>query len=297
MKKTETLLLAALAACILFAGCAAGPPRAESAATAPAAESAPPASEAPSESAPGAPGEEPPEPVYGNQIQDGTYPIEVSSSSSMFRIVDAQLTVENGEMSAVLTLGGKGYEKLYMGTGEQALADTDDNCVYFSEDAQGRYTYRVPVAALDRETDCAAWSIRKEKWYDRVLVFHSAQLPAGAVSAASPGELPADGRYLVDVSLSGGSGRASVESPAKVTVADGRATAVVVWSSPYYESMRVDGAVYAPIPAGGNSAFEIPVTLDADMAVSARTIAMSEPHDVDYILRFNSATAAPSEPQ
>ena len=63
MKKTETLLLAALAACILFSGCAAGPPRAESAATAPAAESAPPASEAPSESAPGAPGEEPPEPV------------------------------------------------------------------------------------------------------------------------------------------------------------------------------------------------------------------------------------------
>lgn len=297
MKKTGTLLLAALAACILLSGCAAGPPRAESAATAPAAESAPPASEAPSESAPGAPGEEPPEPVYGNQIQDGTYPIEVSSSSSMFRIVDAQLTVENGEMSAVLTLGGKGYEKLYMGTGEQALADTDDNCVYFSEDAQGRYTYRVPVAALDRETDCAAWSIRKGKWYDRVLVFHSEQLPDGAVSAASPGELPADGQYLVDVSLSGGSGRASVESPAKVTVADGRATAVVVWSSPYYESMRVDGAVYAPIPAGGNSAFEIPVTLDADMAVSARTIAMSEPHDVDYILRFDSATAAPSEPQ
>lgn len=99
----------------------------------------------------------------------------------------------------MLTLGGKGYEKLYMGTGEQALADTDDNCIYFTEDDQGRYAYRVPVAALDLETDCAAWSTRKEKWYDRVLVFHSAGLPAGAVSPAPPGKLPADGRYLVDV--------------------------------------------------------------------------------------------------
>ena len=66
------------------------------------------------------------DPVYVNQIKDGTYNIEVSSSSSMFKIVDAQLTVKGGEMSAVLTLNGTGYEKLYMGTGEEALADTDD---------------------------------------------------------------------------------------------------------------------------------------------------------------------------
>ena len=258
MNKTGTLLLAALAACILFSGCAAEEPRAESPASAPAAasESAPPASPAEaSEGTQEGPGEEAPEPVYADRIQDGTYPIEVSSSSSMFRIVDARLTVAGGEMSAVLTLGGKGYEKLYMGTGEQALADTDDNCIYFTEDDQGRYAYRVPVAALDLETDCAAWSTRKEKWYDRVLVFHSAGLPAGAVSPAPPGKLPADGRYLVDVALSGGSGRASVESPAAVTVADGRATAVIVWSSPYYESMRVDGTDYEPLSAGGNSTF------------------------------------------
>ena len=86
-------------------------------------------------------------------------------------------------------------------------------------------------------------------------------------------------------------------SPAAVTVADGRATAVIVWSSPYYESMRVDGTDYEPLSAGGNPTFPIPVVLDAAMAASARTIAMSEPHDVDYTLRFDSATAVPSEPQ
>ena len=45
-------------------------------------------------------------------------------------------------------------------------------------------TFTVPIEALDQETDCAAWSIRKEKWYDRVLVFESAQIPAEAELAS-----------------------------------------------------------------------------------------------------------------
>ena len=109
-------------------------------------------------------------------LQDGIYSIEVKSSSSMFRIIDAQLTISGGEMTAVLTLSGTGYEKLYMGTGEKALQDSDDKCVYFVENAEGKYTYEVPVAALDQDIDCAAWSIRKQKWYDRVLSFDSSTL-------------------------------------------------------------------------------------------------------------------------
>jgi sirohydrochlorin cobaltochelatase len=123
-------------------------------------------------------------PIYGNEIKDETYAIEVSSSSSMFKIVDAQLTVAGGKMTAVLTLSGDGYEKLYMGTGEQALADTDEKCIYFVKDAEGMYTYEVPVEALDKETDVAAWSINKQQWYDRVLVFLSAQIPADAFIAS-----------------------------------------------------------------------------------------------------------------
>jgi ABC-type proline/glycine betaine transport system ATPase subunit len=62
----------------------------------------------------------------GSEIKDGTYSITVESSSSMFNIVDCQLTVTDGEMTAVMTLSGTGYSKLYMGTGEEALQDTDD---------------------------------------------------------------------------------------------------------------------------------------------------------------------------
>lgn len=114
-------------------------------------------------------------------------------------------------------------------------------------------------------------------------------LPVQAMAA----ELPADGKYTVEATLSGGSGRATVESPAKLTVADGTATATVTWSSPYYEYMRLDGITYYPASTDGNSTFEIPVMLDEDMAVSAQTIAMSEPHEIDYTLRFDSATLKP----
>lgn len=176
MKKSWTFLLAALCACLLFAGCGAKP--AAPAGSAPAPQTA---GESPAPS--GAAAEsEPSAPVYGDRVRDGTYEIEISSSSSMFRIIDARLTVKDGAMSAVMTLGGDGYEKLYMGTGEEAAAADSGAYIYFVEDEAGRYTYAVPVEALDRDTDCAAFSTRKQRWYDRVLVFRSASLPEGAVA-------------------------------------------------------------------------------------------------------------------
>ena len=99
-----------------------------------------------------------------------------------------------------------------------------------------------------------------------------------------------DGEYTIAVSLSGGSGRASVESPAKLVVSGETRTAVIVWSSPYYEYMLVDGVRYEPLTSDGNSTFEIPIVLDTDMEVSASTIAMSQPHLVEYTLRFDSST-------
>ncbi|MEA4847830.1 MAG: hypothetical protein VB106_11420 [Clostridiaceae bacterium] len=279
MKKILIFLLAALSVCMMLTGCGAKTPPA-------AVEEPAPAVEEPAQ----VKSEEKPTPIYGNQIQDGTYKIEVSSSSSMFRIIDAQLTVKDGEMSAILTLSGDGYQKLYMGTGEEALADTDDKCIYFVENTEGKYTYKVPVAALNQDINVAAWSIRKKTWYDRVLVFQSSLIPEDAITAA---KLPADGKYTIEVTLSGGSGRTHIESPAELTIKDGTATAVIIWSSPHYEYMLIDGTHYNPINAGGNSTFEIPVLLDKDMAISAQTTAMSEPHEIDYTLRFDSATLKP----
>lgn len=120
-------------------------------------------------------------PVYADKINAGTYSIEVTSSSSMFKIVDCQLKVSDGTMTAVMTLSGTGYEKLFMGTGEEAESATDDSCIYFVENPEGKYTYTIPVEALDKDIDCAAWSIKKQKWYDRTIVFESETLPDGAI--------------------------------------------------------------------------------------------------------------------
>lgn len=114
-------------------------------------------------------------------------------------------------------------------------------------------------------------------------------LPVTA-SATKP---PADGQYTIEVTLSGGSGRAQVQSPAALTVTDGMATAVVIWKSPNYEYMRLGGVTYYPVSNGQNSIFAIPVPLDEDIPVRAQTIAMSRPHEIDYRLRFDSATMKP----
>lgn len=110
-----------------------------------------------------------------------------------------------------------------------------------------------------------------------------------ALAACGPKEI-IDGTYTVEVTLTGGSGRAFVESPCKVIMADGQATATIVWSSPFYEYMLIGETRYEPVQEDGNSTFEIPVVFDEDMPVSASTVAMSEPHLVDYTLRFDSKT-------
>ncbi len=100
----------------------------------------------------------------------------------------------------------------------------------------------------------------------------------------------ADGKYTVNVTLSGGSGRASIESPAALTVEGEKLTATIVWSSRFYEYMLVDGVRYEPIQTEGNSTFEIPVVLDQDMKVSACTVAMAEPHEIEYTLHFDRSS-------
>ena len=104
---------------------------------------------------------------------------------------------------------------------------------------------------------------------------------------------PVDEPYSIEVELFGGTGRASVESPTSIVLKDGEYTATITWSSPYYEFMVLDGYTYYPVNAEGNSRFEIPVNLDEDLHISAQTIAMSQPHLIEYVLLFDSATMKP----
>ena len=235
-------------------------------------------------------------PVFASELRDGVYQIQVDSSSSMFRIEACELTVKDGSMTADMKMGGTGYLKLYMGTGEEAAKAPEEKMIPFEEAADGSHHFTVPVEALDKELDCAAFSKKKEKWYDRVLVFRADSLPADALTDAAQVTAEslglADGCYTVEVSMEGGSGRVSVESPAKLVVKDQKAVAEVVWSSPNYDYMKVGEEKFLPVNQGGEtSVFEIPVTVfDRKMAVAADTTAMSTPHEIEYTLLFDSAS-------
>ena len=100
-----------------------------------------------------------------------------------------------------------------------------------------------------------------------------------------------DGKYTIEVSLTGGTGRSSVQSPAMLEIENGIMTAEIVWSSNSYDYMEVDGEEYYPVSSEEYSTFlvEIPA-LDTDIPVLAETLAMSEPHLIEYTLKFDSAT-------
>ncbi len=104
---------------------------------------------------------------------------------------------------------------------------------------------------------------------------------------------PGAGDYTVEVRLTGGTGRASISSPAPLTVTDEGITATLVWSSPSYTQMWLTGSSYSPVQAEGNATFLLPVVLDTPLPVSAETIAMSQPHRIDYVLYLDSSTLKP----
>ena len=292
MKKLQIVSITLVA--LLLAGCGA----AESAA--PASESA---SEAAStvETAPAAESESE-TPAAEAALPDGVYTADFNTDSSMFHANEScngkgTLTVADGQMTMHVSLQSKKIVNLYLGMAADAanheadwLQPTTDTVTYSDGTSEEVYGFDIPVAAVDTDFQLAILGT-KGTWYDHTVSVANAE-PADETAA----EAPADGTYTCAVTLEGGSGRATVESPAALTVADGALTATIVWSSPNYDYMLIDGEKYLPINTEGNSTFEIPVAaLDTALAVTADTVAMSTPHEIDYTLTFDSATLAAAE--
>ena len=228
-------------------------------------------------------------------LPDGVYTADFDTDSSMFHANEAcngkgTLTVENGQMTFHVSLASTHIVNLYLGKAADAAANasdwlqpTTDTVPYSDGTSEEVYGFDIPVSAVDADFDLAILGT-KGKWYDHVVSVRNAVEQAGTAA-------PADGTYTCEVTLEGGSGRATVESPAALTVADGKMTAAIVWSSPNYDYMLVDGEKYLPTNTEGNSTFEIPVSaLDTALDVTADTVAMSTPHEIEYTLTFDSAS-------
>lgn len=234
-------------------------------------------------------------PVYPDELNDGNYKIEVDSSSSMFSIDECVLTVADGKMSAVMTMGGKGYLKIYMGTGEDAVEAQESQYISYMEAEDGRHTYEVPVEALDSGISCAAFSKKKKKWYDRTLVFLSSSLPISAFKNNDMTTLEdldlKDGTYTIEASLKRSSGKAELESPSVLYVEDGMAMAEITFGSSNYDYVIMDGEKCFLLDEEGNSSFLVPVVgFDHDLPLTADSIALGTPREIDYTVCFDSST-------
>ena len=101
-----------------------------------------------------------------------------------------------------------------------------------------------------------------------------------------------DGDYSIEVNLMGGSGRASVMTPTWMYVQGGKGYARLLWSSPHYDYMILDGRTYYnETKDGGNSSFTIPITaMDLPVDIIADTTAMGDPVEIAYTLTFYEET-------
>ena len=245
-------------------------------------------------------------------IADGTYVAVFTTDSPMFHVNDANqdrgiLTVKDGKMTIHVSLQSKRIVNLFPGTAEDAQKDgaellepTTDKVTYSDGYEDEVYGFDVPVPALGEEFDVALLGT-KGKWYDhKVTVSDPVEGDdIGAVIGEAAGKEPvaakdlglAEGEHTSDVRLDGGTGKASVESPAVIRMDGDACTAVIRWSSPYYDYMIVDGQRYEPVNTEGDSVFEIPVAyFDKPLKVIADTTAMSEPHEIEYTLTFDSSS-------
>lgn len=98
------------------------------------------------------------------------------------------------------------------------------------------------------------------------------------------------------IELSGGTGKASIESPVKITFNDGKYYANIIWSSSNYDYVILNNEKYLNESAPGEkSSFTIPVELDEEIPLIADTTAMSKAHEIEYTIKIYSKNEAEAE--
>lgn len=187
-----------------------------------------------------------------NVPTDGIYSATAETGAAMFKVVNTQLTIKNGKMSAVITLSGEGYDYLYMGSAADAASHTNQWIKYSGtatytldgETKTGR-TYTIPVSGLDTKIALASRSERQKKWYDRTITISSQNLQkTGDIPAEGT---PADGIY----STSAVTGAAMFKVVGtKLTVKNGKMTALITLSGVGYDYLYMGTAADAASHTG-----------------------------------------------
>ena len=135
---------------------------------------------------------------------DGLYKVDVPDPASMCKILaednnTCNLLVKDGKMTAIFRLNSDGYDKVFVGTKEEAAAADPSEWIYRTEEKRTIVdegieitsticTYEIPVSELGVDMAVATHSIAKgdtdganflKGWYDRTFNFSN---PRGLTS-------------------------------------------------------------------------------------------------------------------
>ena len=239
------------------------------------------------------------EPVTADQLNEGTWSVEVDVSSSMFKVTGCDLTVSEDGMTARLYMKSEAYSYMFPGEAEDAARADASDLIALEETEDGRRYFELPVDALDAGCSCAAFSARKKLWYPRTLLFRADSLPLEAwkseyLTTAQTLGLE-DGQYTCAVTLQG-EGRATLASPAVLSVENGVCTAEIVFSTKKIDYVIVGGEKYEPIRTEGGAAFAVPVAaFGKKLAIVVDSTAMKPAVEVRYTMTFDGSTLAPTD--
>ncbi len=234
-------------------------------------------------------------------LEDGVYKVDFDTDNSMFHVNEcyegkAKLVVENGKALLYLVMPSKNILNLYLGRAEDAqeegadlIAPSTVSVTYADGEEDEVYAFEVPVTVYGEDFDLALIG-KKEVWYDHKVKISNAEPWSEPDKKEEDGmNSIKEGIYQVPVSLEGGTGKTSLESPAKVEKKEDGYIVTLIFSSKYYDYMLVDDVKYLPIDNNDHSVFEIPVSdISAPLHVVADTVAMSKPHEIEYTITFDS---------
>ncbi|MBF1192905.1 MAG: hypothetical protein HXM06_02055, partial [[Eubacterium] sulci] len=79
----------------------------------------------------------------------------------------------------------KSYKYIYLGTAEEASKADESKLISVTIDGEHSH-FEIPLKSLNSDVPCAAFSIKRQKWYNRNIVFDASSLPDKALNFKTP---------------------------------------------------------------------------------------------------------------
>ncbi len=125
------------------------------------------------------------------------------------------------------------------------------------------------------------------------IFFCAHSLYAETTAASENNPKLSDGTYTINAELHGGTGRVSIHSPVSMTITAGKFTFTIVWTSGYYDFMKIGEEIFYPIHQDSETTtFEIPAGSLETLHFTAQTSKMSRPHEIEYSIEFDILSIA-----